>query len=70
MGNINVSSTLDRNTYELWKKSGMRLNHVIKMGMMHATETPGYIQRIRELEASNEKLASKLESVMRKINEV
>ena len=67
---VNVSSAIDQGVYQRWKKSGMRLNHVINLGLMSAEQTPGYIERIRELEEGNTKLQAKLTRLAARIAEI
>jgi len=67
---VNVSSAIDQALYQRWKKSGMRLNHVINLGLMSAEQTPGYLERIRELEEGNGKLQQKLTRLAARIAEI
>ena len=61
---VQVSSTIEKNDYDRWKKSGARLSHIIKLGLMASEQTPGYLSRIRELEEGNDKLQKKLTELM------
>lgn len=67
---VNVSSAIEKSLYDRWKKSGMRLNHVISLGLMAAEQTPGYLERIRELEEGNTKLQAKITSLARRLADV
>lgn len=67
---VNVSSAIDKALYDRWKRSGMRLNHVINLGLMAAEQTPGYLERIRELEEGNAKLQQKLTLLYTRIVEM
>ena len=70
MVGITVSTSLERGLYEGWKASGLKLNHVVRLGLMAARQTPGYIERIRELEEGNTKLQKKLTILMARVNEL
>lgn len=67
---VNVSSSIEQPLYLRWKKSGMRLNHVIQLGLMSAEQTPGYLERIRELEDGNQKLQQKITRLASRIAEI
>lgn len=67
---VNVSSAIEKALYDRWKKSGMRLNHVISLGLMAAEQTPGYLERIRELEEGNAKLQTKLTTLSRRLADI
>jgi hypothetical protein len=65
---VPVSSAIDKEDFERWKRSGMRLAHVIKLGLMAAEQTPGYLNRIRELEEGNERLQRRLSQIAQQMN--
>jgi len=66
---VQVSSTIDQSDYERWKKSGLKLGHVIRLGLMGAEQTPGYIQRIKELEQGNDKLQRRITAVLQRLDQ-
>lgn len=70
MAKTPVTTTLEEPVYSAWKASGLKLNHVIKLGLMSAQQTPGYLGRIRELEEGNAKLQKKLTFVLARLNEL
>lgn len=70
MAKTPVTTTLEAPVYAAWKGSGLKLNHVIKLGLMAAQQTPGYLSRIRELEEGNTKLQKKLSLVLTRLNEL
>jgi hypothetical protein len=65
---VQVSGNIPPEDYERWKRTGMRLAHVIRMGLMAAEQAPGYISRIRELEAGNEKLQRHVTFLYNQVN--
>lgn len=65
---VQVSSTIDKEDYDNWKKSGMKLGHVIRLGLMSANQTPGYLGRIKELEQGNEKLQRRITAVLQRLD--
>jgi hypothetical protein len=67
MKRISVSSTIDEGVYFRWKKSGLKLNHVINLGLMSAESTPGYLSRIRELETGNDKLQKQVSRLYQRL---
>ena len=67
---INVSSSINKELYERWKKTGIKLNHIITLGIMNAEHTPGYLQRICELEEGNNKLQAKIGLLAKRIAEL
>lgn len=70
MAGIPVTTTLERPIYEAWKASGLKLNHVVGLGIQTARQNPGYLARIRELEEGNDKLQKKLTILMNRVNEL
>lgn len=70
MAGIITSVSLRKDVYETWKRSGLKLNHVIQLGLMTHNKTPGYLERIRELEAGNDKLQRKLTILMNTVNKL
>lgn len=70
MANIVVSTTLEKGVYDAWKASGLKLNYLVRHGLMAAKQTPGYIDRIRELEEGNGKLQKKVAILMNRLNEL
>lgn len=57
---VQVSSCIDPEIYRRWKASGMRLSHVISLGLISAEKTPGYLERIKELEEGNARLQKRM----------
>jgi len=56
----NVSSTITTEEWQRWKKSGMKLNKIINLGLQAAEQMPGFINRINELEGDNKRLQEKV----------
>jgi len=67
---IVVTTSLDEETYKKWRASGVKLNHLVRMGIMAFLETPGYINRIHDLEEGNARLQRKLTALSQSIQEV
>lgn len=65
-----VTTSLQPQVYDAWKASGLKLNHVVHLGLMSASKTPGFVMRINELEEDNKKLQRKLQILMNKVNEL
>ena len=70
MGTRTTSVKLEDATYEAWKRTGMRLEQIIKLGLLHTQQTPGYLGRISELETGNEKLQRKVTFLINRVNEL
>ena len=70
MVKIMVSTVLEKDVWERWKASHLKLNHVVMLGLMSAEQTPGYIARIRELEQGNEKLQGHIQRIYAKMQAV
>lgn len=65
-----VSSIIEDNDYLRWKRSGLKLRHVIGLGLHAAEGNPQLIERQHELEEGNAKLQKKLTYAMMRINEL
>jgi len=70
MATIQTSVTMDPETYNTWKASGMRLGHLIKLGILAAKNNPQQIERIRELEEGNAKLQRAVSNALSRIREL
>ena len=53
---VGISGNISPQVYDRWKRSGMKFANVFSMGMNAVEQTPGYIDRVRELEEGNIKL--------------
>ena len=65
-----TSIKLEDSVYEAWKRSGLRLNNLVILGLKAHNQTPGYIDRIRELETGNDRLQKKVTIALNRINEL
>jgi hypothetical protein len=65
-----TSIKLEEDVYTAWKRSGIKLSQVVRMGLMNLNQTPGYVGRIKELEDGNEKLQRKITILMTRVNEL
>jgi hypothetical protein len=70
MAKVQVSATIEVNDHARWKRSGMRIGHLIKLGLDFAEQKPGFISRIEELEVDKSRLAQKLVIALRRLNEI
>jgi len=70
MSNVMVTTSVSQEVYRDWKQSGMKLNQLVRMGLMAVHETPGYVERIKALEEGNARLQRKLTALSQSLEEV
>jgi len=70
MAKRQTSITLEEPVFVGWKRSGLKLGHLVKLGLMAQANQPGYSERVAELEEDNKKLQRKLTILMNRVNEL